>query len=193
VEPQAETTVPGDRAAPGAALHLLQDFVNTYDVEEDEDELGTPQLLREWLQERGLLAAAEAVHESERRRAIEIREGLRALGLANNGDPLDESRVAALNRSAAGIPVVVGIGGDDWSLRAASTGVDGFLGQIMATLARAMADGSWSRLKACRNHTCRWLFFDSSRNRSGTWCSMAVCGSRMKARAYRSRQKAAND
>ena len=79
----------------------------------------------------------------------------------------------------------------DWRLRPAEPGVDGFLGGILATLARAMADGSWSRVKSCRNDTCRWLFYDHSRNRSGTWCTMAICGSRMKSRAYRSRQKAA--
>ncbi|HEX6654657.1 MAG TPA: CGNR zinc finger domain-containing protein, partial [Candidatus Limnocylindria bacterium] len=35
-------------------------------------------------------------------------------------------------------------------------------------------------------------FFDRSRNRSGTWCTMAVCGSRMKSRSYRSRRRAAS-
>ena len=58
------------------------------------------------------------------------------------------------------------------------------------TLARAMADGSWSRVKSCRNDTCRWLFYDHSRNRSGTWCTMAICGSRMKSRACPDRKAA---
>ena len=49
-----------------------------------------------------------------------------------------------------------------------------------------MADGTWRRLKACREDTCQWAFYDRSKNRSGTWCSMAVCGNRAKARAYRS-------
>jgi predicted RNA-binding Zn ribbon-like protein len=52
-----------------------------------------------------------------------------------------------------------------------------------------MADGSWSRVKACQNDTCRWLFVDGSRNRSRTWCTMAICGSRMKSRAYRARRR----
>ena len=96
-----------------------------------------------------------------------------------------------MNRAAADVPVLVGIDPTDWRLRPAEAGVDGFLGGILATLARGMADGSWSRVKSCRNDTCRWLFYDHSRNRSGTWCTMAICGSRMKSRAYRSRQKAA--
>ncbi|HKC76276.1 MAG TPA: CGNR zinc finger domain-containing protein [Chloroflexota bacterium] len=45
------------------------------------------------------------------------------------------------------------------------------------------------RLKICRNETCRWAFYDYSKNRSGAWCTMAVCGSRSKARTYRQRRR----
>jgi len=87
--------------------------------------------------------------------------------------------------------VVIAAQPGDWRLSPAVTGVDGFLAGLMAALARSMADGSWGRVKSCRSDTCRWLFIDHSRNRSGTWCSMAGCGSRMKARAYRARQREA--
>ncbi len=44
------------------------------------------------------------------------------------------------------------------------------------------------RLKICGN--CGWLFLDRSKNRSRTWCDMAVCGNRMKAnRHYRRTRK----
>jgi predicted RNA-binding Zn ribbon-like protein len=172
-------------------MHLLQDFVNTNDVEGGEDALGSPELLRDWLAERGLMDRSDGVPDAAWRRAIDVREGLRVLGRANNGEPLDRERLAAMNRAAAEIPVVVGVDAGDWRLRPAEAGVDGFVGGILSTLARAMADGSWSRVKSCRNDTCRWLFYDHSRNRSGTWCTMAICGSRMKSRAYRSRQRAA--
>ncbi|MDQ3777760.1 MAG: CGNR zinc finger domain-containing protein [Actinomycetota bacterium] len=48
-----------------------------------------------------------------------------------------------------------------------------------------MRDGSWQRLKTCRN--CGWAFWDESKNRSGVWCSMQLCGSRLKVRRYRNR------
>jgi predicted RNA-binding Zn ribbon-like protein len=51
----------------------------------------------------------------------------------------------------------------------------------------AMAAGNWNRLKVCSNDACQRAFYDSSRNRSGRWCSMATCGNRMKGRAYRQR------
>ena len=55
-----------------------------------------------------------------------------------------------------------------------------------AVVATAMLDGSWPRVKVCRQ--CEWAFYDRSRNRSGQWCAMRVCGSRVKTRAYRARQ-----
>ena len=177
---------------PSAALQQLRDFVNTNDVESGHDEIGSPDRLREWLAAKGLTDVADPIDEQQWREALDIREGLRALGRANNGERLDQRQLAALNRAAAGHPLLVGVEAEDWSLRPADGGVDGFLAEILGTLARSMADGSWSRVKACRNDACRWLFYDSSRNRSGTWCTMAVCGSRMKSRAYRSRRRAAS-
>ena len=43
------------------------------------------------------------------------------------------------------------------------------------------------RLKICPN--CEWLFLDRSRNRSRTWCDMAVCGNRTKAKRHYRRNK----
>jgi predicted RNA-binding Zn ribbon-like protein len=188
---------PGGHAATGrgpdsgAALEALRDFVNTNDLEGGEDELETPEQLHAWLLARELIPRHAEVDADAHRRAIAVREGLRALGRANNGEPIDVDRMDALNQAAAGLPLVVSADPDGWRLTPAATGVDGVLAGLMGTLARSMADGSWSRVKACRRDTCRWLFFDQSRNRSGTWCSMAGCGSRMKARAYRARQREA--
>jgi len=167
--------------------------VNTRDVERGKDAVGSTEQLRAWLIDHGQLGADEAVQPDGLARALAVREGIRALGRANNGEPMDIAAVAALNRAAASVPVTVAVeplaGDGAWALHPGAAGVDGFVGRILGTLAAAMADGSWSRVKACRNDTCRWLFFDQSRNRSGTWCTMALCGSRMKARAYRARQR----
>src|SRR5215203_3767866 len=76
-----------------------------------------------------------------------------------------------------------------WHLDPGAGGVDGALARLAAVVVDAMDDGTWSRLKPCRNHGCRWLFYDHSTNRSGTWCTMSVCGNRRKARAYRRRHQ----
>ena len=44
------------------------------------------------------------------------------------------------------------------------------------------------RLKSCPG--CRWLFFDTSRNRSRRWCSMQTCGGRDKALRHYHRTRA---
>jgi predicted RNA-binding Zn ribbon-like protein len=195
METQHDWQEPGGRLpAPGMALHRLQDFVNTNDVEGDGDALATPEKLRDWLTAAGVLPRGPTVSNEAHERAIAVREGLRALGEANNGEPLDAARLAAMNRAAARVPLVASVDeGESWTLDGAEEGVDGYLGRILATLLSSMADGSWSRVKACRNDTCRWLFYDASRNRSGTWCTMAICGSRMKARAYRARRRSTTE
>jgi predicted RNA-binding Zn ribbon-like protein len=45
------------------------------------------------------------------------------------------------------------------------------------------------RLHACASGTCRWLFLDTSRNRTRRWCDMKTCGNREKARRYTSAHK----
>jgi predicted RNA-binding Zn ribbon-like protein len=61
------------------------------------------------------------------------------------------------------------------------------LGRLLAIVHRAVVEGTWQRMKVCPADDCRWAFYDHSKNRSGKWCSMAECGNRMKARAYRAR------
>ncbi len=43
------------------------------------------------------------------------------------------------------------------------------------------------RLRPCANVDCRLFFIDRSRPGTGRWCSMAVCGNRMKARRHHTR------
>ena len=40
------------------------------------------------------------------------------------------------------------------------------------------------RLHTCASETCRWLFLDTSKNRTRRWCDMKICGNRAKARRY---------
>jgi predicted RNA-binding Zn ribbon-like protein len=63
------------------------------------------------------------------------------------------------------------------------------LARLAAIVARSQAEGTWPRMKACPNDSCHWAFYDRSRNRSRTWCTMSVCGNRAKARSYRARHR----
>jgi predicted RNA-binding Zn ribbon-like protein len=180
---------PGRRTpAPGALLEV-QRFVNTRDVEAGTDELTSPDALAAWLAEHGLPGAGAPVTEDDLARALGVREALRALALANNGEPLPPEALATLNRASERARLAVRFDrAGTASLEPAAGGVDAALAWILAAVQRAELDGTWRRIKACRNHTCEWVFYDRSRNRSGTWCTMAVCGNLMKARAYRRRR-----
>ena len=68
---------------------------------------------------------------------------------------------------------------------------DGALGELLALVADARADGTWDRMKACAHDPCAWAFYDQSKNRSKRWCRMETCGNIEKARAHRARHAAA--
>ena len=175
-------TVPGE-------LELVRQFVNTYDVEDDLDEIASPAALREWLSSHGLDPGPE-VGEGDVAQAASLRDALRALTLANNGEPLDRNAIPTLNAVAAGTQLQVRFGEQgETRLEPAGEGTEAALGRLLAIVFAAMADGTWPRLKACREHTCQWAFYDLSKNRSATWCTMKVCGNRNKARAYRERHR----
>jgi predicted RNA-binding Zn ribbon-like protein len=179
-----------EKTAP-APLELVQRFVNSVDLESGEDELAGPDELRAWLAERQLIEPDDAVGPADLRRALEVREGLRALLMANNGMPVDQERVDRLNEIAARAGVRVSFAsGAPPELTAAVKGVDGAIARLLAIVATAVAQGHWSRLKACPRDVCHWAFFDHSKNRSGRWCRMEECGNIEKARAFRERQRA---
>lgn len=81
--------------------------------------------------------------------------------------------------------VAVRFGPDGPVHRSSAAGVAGVVGDLVGVVAAEVADGSWVRLKLCRDDGCRWAYYDRSRNWSGRWCSMEVCGNRNKARSYR--------
>ena len=87
-------THPEQKEAPGE-LELVRGFVNTLDIEQTEEDFATPEQLREWLARRELMDPDEPVTEGDVRRAVDVREGLRALCLRNNGSPFEEARSSA--------------------------------------------------------------------------------------------------
>ena len=169
-------------------LELVRNFVNTVDFDDGQEDLDSPEALRHWLAERELMDPAEPVNDGDLRRALDVREGLRALLLANNGAELDRVALAALDRAArrAGLRPRFEPGAEP-ALEPDASGVDGALAQLLAIVTRGVADGSWYRLKACPDDSCLWAFYDRSKNHSKRWCRMEVCGNAAKARAYRQR------
>ena len=174
--------------APGE-LELVRRFVNTRDIEEESDELDSPDALLTWFAGVDLLDDEAAADEKDLERALTLREGIRALLLANNGEEIEAVGIRKLNRATESVSLTVRFDHDGRAaLRSESSGVSAALGRILAIVVRAMDEGSWGRLKVCPNDACQWAFYDRSKNRSGKWCTMEVCGNRMKARTFRQRR-----
>ncbi|GAA5158421.1 CGNR zinc finger domain-containing protein [Pseudonocardia eucalypti] len=177
-----------------APFDLVQDFVNTRRISanpaKNADALSSPAALLAWCRAHGRLVGADVPTEAEWADVIAVRDGLRAVLAGHNGGAVDED-ADALRRLAAvtaDIPLRVDFPDGAPALRPAGDAntVRGLLGEVLAA---AASGADWSRLKACRDPFCREVFYDTSKNRSGAWCSMRVCGSRAKQRRFAQRQR----
>lgn len=189
-------TQPGGKAPAPDRLYIVQDFVNTRDIEAGTDVFDTAETLGRWLRRRALLDHGERMHDpADLDRALTLREALRDLGVANHDDrqppaPAIDTVEAVARRAALTIAHDID---SNWQLRPQTVGVDRALGRLVAIVYDAMTTEQWWRLRACSNDGCRWVFWDGSPSRTGRWCSMAICGNRAKIAAYRSRQEQFDD
>jgi predicted RNA-binding Zn ribbon-like protein len=186
-----EQVEPGDRAKAPGRLELLQRFVNTWnhDLPADWDRLGTAARTSAWLRESGIIRAGARVSAADAARLRDLREAIRALVVANRSGGADVKAVEAVREAAHRAPLVVAIDDNGRTrLDAPRHGVDGVIATLLAVMHDAQRTGAWQRLKGCRQ--CQYAFYDLSKNRSATWCSMSICGNRSKNRAYYRRHNA---
>ncbi len=183
---------PGNRRPAPGDLELVQTFLNSrWDLtSSNEEELASPGAVCAWLVEHGLCDRGQALTESDRRRVLAVREGLREMLFVNNGAVEDPDVVARLNRALRAPRIYVQLAvADTPEFKPQPRDLDGALALIATIVALSQLDGSWSRMKACRGRDCGWAFYDHSRNQASSWCAMSVCGSRAKVRAYRERRR----
>ncbi|MDL4775797.1 MULTISPECIES: CGNR zinc finger domain-containing protein [Thermomonosporaceae] len=194
-EPGPDNLTAGTAPMP---LRVIEEFINTR--RRDGDEIGTPRQLAEWLHARGLIPVDTVLNAEQRDRAERIREGLRALIAENNTEPVSSPRPDGLNPTARvelaeltrDFPLMLDVTVSPPRLVAcARVPVEAALARLLAVVAEAVVEGTWTRLKACREPSCRWAYYDHSRNRRRTWCSMDLCGNRAKARASHHRKSTA--
>jgi predicted RNA-binding Zn ribbon-like protein len=169
---------------------LVRRFANTVDEEDGADEIASPTGLTGWLRDEGLLGDGHRATGRDVRLAATLRAGLRSL-LDAHHDGVPEYPAPAFVRACAALPLRLTFDAGSPRLAPDQAGVRGALAQVLVAVADGRHDGSWERLKICPADTCRVAFYDASRNRSRTWCSMQVCGNRTKTRAYRARRSRA--
>jgi predicted RNA-binding Zn ribbon-like protein len=181
---------------------LAVDFANTvYSAQDPAGTLHTFRDLIDFLELRSAVTPAEgtelrAMGERDARRCeaalaegLRLRETVRAiLGALAAKRPLRAGWVAEVNEALAwggGAPRLVRQDAG-WRI-----GFDPALPdprRALAPIARSLADLAASELageiKRCANPRCVLYFRDGSRTRRRRWCSMAVCGNRMKVAAH---------
>jgi predicted RNA-binding Zn ribbon-like protein len=167
-------------------VELLLAFANTYDAETGTDDLGSPTELAAWLDSHGLGPARASGSDLEL--AVAIRDGIRTAMAAHHAAE-QPGFTPGLQHALEKLPLRVAFRMDGPRLEPADSGVRGALESVLVAVSDSRADGTWERLKLCPYDDCLVAFFDSSRNRSRAWCSMAVCGNRTKTRAYRQRAR----
>ena len=168
---------PGGRQPAPAHLRPLQDLLNTVNLESGEDALSA-EGFGAWAAARGGGDAAEA----DRVRLQSLREDLRAW-VADHAATVPEAVAEAVAAADLRIGVVEGRLGTT-----SPTAFGRLVGPVVEGIALAQRDDDWRRLKVCDRGTCRWAFYDHSRNNASRWCASSICGAREKSmRAYRKR------
>jgi len=189
MEGPANTEIDTTPAAPGD-LELVRAFLSLHDHAPGEPASlpPGPATIAWWLVEAGLMPGGAEHSDGDLEWAATVLEALRARVLENMGAEPDPATIDTLDAATAAIGLAPRFGAE--GLVATAGGVMGAVGQVLAIAFLADLDGSWTRFKECGEPTCRSVFYDRSKNRSGRWCVMAECGNRAKVRAYRARERA---
>jgi len=160
---------------------LLLDLLNTTPVVDGivQDRLADSAEAKIWLRAHGVAATTE-----ESAALLDARAVLQKVVRGETGP-------RALRRFVEDVRLrpVVGADGLDWRVD-----VDGGAGAARAVLAwDALRITSPGRLRPCANDECRLFLIDRSKPNTARWCSMAICGNRMKARRHYRRARTAEE
>jgi len=177
------------------SARLVEAFANTVDVELNTDELATPAQLSAWLGDRGLLDRSRRISATDHSHFLHLRAGIREELGVHVGDAADPTVLVMADEALRELPVLIsiraGVGSSALSPATALSPVRQALAQLAIAWSELVVTGEVVRLKRCAEHTCGWVFWDVSKNRSRRWCSMRVCGNRAKARRHAAKQVSA--
>jgi predicted RNA-binding Zn ribbon-like protein len=169
---------------------LCLDFANTVNKRPnpDRDRLDSVDNLLRWAQDAGLPTVPQPSRHARSglTTARHLREAIysafSAIASADKPPPTDISLVM---RSYADAVAAANLHRDDsrFTLRwPPPLTVPQILWPVATSAAQLLLLGPLDRIGSCPS--CGWLFLDTSRNGQRRWCSMAVCGGRMKARRH---------
>ncbi|MFF4869613.1 CGNR zinc finger domain-containing protein [Streptomyces sp. NPDC090109] len=167
---------------------LSLDLLNTRWVEEGarRDLLTDVEGLAVWLTANDL-EGRFAADAATLRRTLAARDALAAL-VDRPGDPDATARVdAVLGHGRIRATLTAEGPGEEAEFADPAWGPGWTAARAHLDLLRTAPD----RIRACAHEACILHFFDTSRNGTRRWCSMAVCGNRAKASRHHARAKEA--
>jgi len=134
-------------------------------------------------------------------RARALREVLSSVfyGIAQKGRPpsdslkrmQEECLIARSHQQLIWTPSVADDDGQprgDWVWASSEDATELPMWAVAESAANLLTSRAVNRVHECGSPTCRWLFLDTSKNHTRRWCDMTICGNRMKARRFHSRQ-----
>jgi len=137
--------------------------------------------LDRWLVSSGLAARRPNATAEDVKLARELREAIYAIASGQASSAMRK----ALNTIAA-LPAA-----RPWLTPSGELVREGDARALLATVARQAVElfggAERDRIRTCEGEDCALLFLDLSRSGRRRWCSMAGCGNRAKARAFRGR------
>lgn len=152
------------------------------------DLIATPEGLARWSRAAQI---APAPGPDDLAAAHRLRAALRQIFAAlTGGGRVPPAALAEINGLLAAAPVRRQITAYAGGLRVGEVGgAATLLGAIATDLASFLGDYEAARLRHCANPDCTLVFYDSARNATRRWCSMAMCGNRRKVADHRARRK----
>ncbi|MEM7352114.1 MAG: ABATE domain-containing protein [Acidobacteriota bacterium] len=173
--------------------HPAIDFVNTVIRRDDDlvDLLPEPPAFERWVAAAGLGSPPLNIDAQDFAEAKRLRKALRQLFVTwRRGEAPDASALDSLNRvllwRRRAPTLTVQDGELRWMDEEHQISPRDVLLGLAEQAAQLLTRDDRQRLKACGNDDCVLLFWDTSRNLSRRWCSMATCGNRSKvSRHYR--------
>jgi CGNR zinc finger/Putative stress-induced transcription regulator len=176
---------------PSPDAMLLHALVNTLDLRTftrrgqpsrtgPRESLGTPQALRGWLEQHGLLAPYGQLDEADLGRVLDLRTALRAA--------FGQQEPTGSRRAGYTVQLTLSIGTTGPDLSPAGPGIGQAIGEVCAAALRLSLTGEWKRLRVCAATDCHWVFYDRSKPGRGRYCAPDTCGNRAKTRDYRRRK-----
>jgi hypothetical protein len=173
--------------APGGVA-LVQDFLNTIAIADYPDLLAEPVLAQTWVTNavqawsaiRGDDVRPPALHAADVAKLLVLRATIAEL---ISGDT-EASRVIDSASACFGLSET-----GEVRLEPVGRGWRWLASALWGEILLSQQTGSWPRLKQCHNPDCRSTFYDRSKNKSGVWHSVKVCGNAANLRASRARRR----